>query len=652
MSIILPAGWCDDGSDSQRHRYMRCLQVKVINGVPCQCIKRVRAQTTDVPHSHQYELPSHPLPCKSLALLSYHQKMLKESVAKMVACMNLSAVQVENKALKEVVLIAIKAGQDIRDKSPEQIYPDINRQNIIPLINIAAEDYQKARLSQFQNGFSSLSLDAGTLINRHFLDFVISPPAINVKPLLFDSLEMSRLGVQEYGSTVLDVVTDLFKNGVRIGSIIADNHPVQKAAIAHFSPSSILKTSNCEAIKAIRFFSCGAHTTALMLERAVNNCPTLARFDSFLKGTISAINDTPLKRIVGHCPTIVSTRWLSRIRALDWILRREDQLKDGIEHQFIQDANRAIQSNVKQGLSFERLEILRVFAHTIYPFHCAIKYLEGDSITQAAIFPVTTSMLDFYQSVKELPMFSAYPGMIESIIEGITHYMKECYDWPLLSLCYLCTLEGRAWFISDVDEQEFSSKWKNFKKISLDFEYSVNTDPSVNQYHENINADVTDEEAREVESDIIDEFMTNAERSILPDNEIVEEEIADVIHPPQEKINVYDSALDAAIHIVEDMGLNTDVIPTQFATWMFDPGLDEFLWKSRGVPISSIWSALSGDDRIKELRRGISRIITARATEACVEREFSREKLILGRLRSRMGGKLLKSRSLLMESSK
>ena len=107
--------------------------------------------------------------------------MFKESVAKMVACMNLSAVQVENKALKEVVLIAIKAGQDIRDKSPEQIYPDINRQNIIPLINIAAEDYQKARLSQVQNGFSSLSLDAGTLINRHFLDFVISPPAINVK---------------------------------------------------------------------------------------------------------------------------------------------------------------------------------------------------------------------------------------------------------------------------------------------------------------------------------------------------------------------------------------------------------------------------------------------------------------------------------------
>ena len=92
-----------------------------MNGIPCQCIKRVRAKTTDDPHSHQYELPSHSLPCKSLSFLSYHQKMLKETIAKMVACMNLSAIQVENKALKEVVLIAIKSDQDIRDKFPEHI---------------------------------------------------------------------------------------------------------------------------------------------------------------------------------------------------------------------------------------------------------------------------------------------------------------------------------------------------------------------------------------------------------------------------------------------------------------------------------------------------------------------------------------------------
>ena len=47
-----------------------------------------------------------------------------------------------------------------------------------------------------------LSLDAGTLI--HFLDFVVSLSSLKVKPLLFDSREVTRLGVQEYGSAVLE----------------------------------------------------------------------------------------------------------------------------------------------------------------------------------------------------------------------------------------------------------------------------------------------------------------------------------------------------------------------------------------------------------------------------------------------------------------
>ena len=69
----------------------------------------------------------------------------------MIACTNLAAKQAENKALKEVVLIAIKAGQSIPNKPPELIYPVINRQNIIPIINNVADAYQKERLCLFKN---------------------------------------------------------------------------------------------------------------------------------------------------------------------------------------------------------------------------------------------------------------------------------------------------------------------------------------------------------------------------------------------------------------------------------------------------------------------------------------------------------------------
>ena len=443
MSIVLLPNWCEDGMDSQRHRYMRCTDVKIIDGVPCQCTKRVRVSTEHVKHSHQYELPLKGKACNSHALLSFHQKNIKESLAKMIACTNLAASQVENKALKEVVLIAIKAGQDLPTKKPLDIIPDVNRHNIIPIINIAADSVQTARLEKFKNGFASLSLDAGTLIHRHFLDFVISSPSPAIPSIVYDTIEVSRLGVAEYGSIVHETISDLMLKGVRIGSIIGDNHPVQKAALCHFSPSSVIKASQCEAIRAIRFFSCAAHTSSLMLERAVENDPFFSQLDSFLKGTINAINDTPVKRIVGHCPTTAPTRWLSRIRALNWILKREDQLNDSLQHEWITTAAKNISTNAHQGINFMRFESLRVFAHAIYPFHAMIRFFEQDHVTQAYVYPITKAVLQFYNERRNHPLFASYPSIIPSIIEGIEHYIKECYDWPLLILSYLITLEGR-----------------------------------------------------------------------------------------------------------------------------------------------------------------------------------------------------------------
>ena len=112
MSIVLPPNWCSDGYDSQRHQYMRCLSIKIIEDTPCQCIKRVRASSHDVPHAHQYELPrkNH---CSDTALLSFYQDSIKKSFAKMIATTNLSALQAENPALKEVILISIKALNNI-----------------------------------------------------------------------------------------------------------------------------------------------------------------------------------------------------------------------------------------------------------------------------------------------------------------------------------------------------------------------------------------------------------------------------------------------------------------------------------------------------------------------------------------------------------
>ena len=646
MTIVLPTGWCDDGMDSQRHRYMRCLSTKTINGVPCQCTKRVRVSSNDVPHFHQYSLPTKASPCNTQALIIHYQNKIKKTVAKMIATTNLAASQAENPTLKEVVLISIKAGQEIPHLKPEDITPTINRHNIIPIINSTADEIQQQRLATFKNGFSSLNLDAGTLMHRHFLDFVLSPPILNQKPLLYDALEVTKLGIQEYGHSVLNVLEELYKSGVRIGSIVGDNHPIQKLALAHFSANSVLKTSDCDAVKSIRFFSCAAHTTSLMIEMAVNDSHSLSTFDSFLKGTICSINETPIKRIVGHCPTTVDTRWLSRIESIDWILKHEDQLKESINHAWIKDADQKTRSKAMQGINFQRFEALRTFAQVVYPFYTVIKYFESDSVTQAAVFPVTNSLLRHFESMKNDPLFEQFPDVIDCIINAINHYINNCYDWPLVTLSFFVTLEGRAWFLTEIAEKEFSTKWENFNRVKFDFIYKV----SCEILEHNHNQEKDNNRSVNQEDDAVGSFLGELHDNMLQEVSFKEEEVAEPAMPPQKKISMYDDALESLISITEDLGLNKDEVPVQFSTWMFDPELDEFLWTNRYVPIIQIWQSLSGDDRIKTMRRSITRILSARATEACVEREFSREKLILGRLRSRMDDRLLKSRSILMES--
>ena len=625
---------------------MRCLHVKTINGVPCQCIKRVRASSKDSPHTHQFELSSKISPFAKQSLINHYQNQIKKAVAKFIACSNLAAKQAENKALQELIDICIKAGQEIPEKPISHISPVINRHNIIPIIHIAAEEHQKQRLLNFKEGFSSLCLDAATLIHRHFLDFVVCPPSVKGKPILFDAVEVSRLGAKEYGTIVLNTITELFLNGVRIGSIIGDNHPVQKAALAHFSPTSVIKTSECDAVKGIRFFSCGAHTSSLMIEMAVTESPILNRFDSILKGVIASINETPLKRIVGHCPTTAPTRWLSRINSIDWVLKREEILKNALNHEWI-TADREARTKANLGINFENFEAMRVFARVLYPFFKMIKIFEKDSSTQADIFPVTNAVRNFFKQVKDDDLFLHYPGVIDCVINAIDHYVTTCYDWPLLALSYFITLEGRAWFISEIAEEEFANKWDEFYKKNYDFTYNL-----MNEINSDQETASESDEAEQIssEDDSVEIVIERAKETLMMDDNFEEEEISEEVIPPQQKISLYDDSLEALISLASDLGLDKDVLPVQFSIWMFDTDLDEFLWKNRNVPNKMLWQALSGNENIKVMRRSITRILSARATETSVEREFSKDKLILGRLRSRMDNKLLKSRSILMES--
>ena len=83
----------------------------------------------------------------------------------------------------------------------------------------------------------------------------------------------------------------------------------------------------------------------------------------------------------------------------------------------------------------------------------------------------------------------------------------------MLSLSFLITLEGRAWYLNVLSEHEISSKWKDYNSLHINFDYISANDLSysVNEIHEQ---EKTMQDSQF--NDEIDEFITAAQEKLLP----------------------------------------------------------------------------------------------------------------------------------------
>ena len=213
-------------------------------------------------------------------------------------------------------------------------------------------------------------VDATTLIHK------------SVDPILYD--------------TVPSAIEELLRSGIKLGAIIGDNCPTQVLALTHWSPSNTFRNHPCPEIRAIRFFTCGEYSTALMLSDCLDKCQPLNRLVTSLDQLIKAVNSSPAEYI-GHCPQPIEMRWLSRIDAIDWLFMHEYSLKLFPNRDDIELENR-IRRNLRNIFQFSNFEEIMVLAKLIYPFHTMTMTLESDTATQSMILPLTEQMKKYFQS--------------------------------------------------------------------------------------------------------------------------------------------------------------------------------------------------------------------------------------------------------------
>jgi hypothetical protein len=154
----------------------------------------------------------------------------------------------------------------------------------------------------------SLVLDAGTIHHRRFLDLVLLSAGLGIPPFLYDAVERTRFCLDDYGEIVGNAIIDLRRSGVKIKSIVGDNHPVQVMALAHWSPKSLLKKLEPEC-GAVRFQAYICHILQLVMKDVFAQSVLLKAFDDAMLEMIAACNISEVVQMTkSHCSVHVVTR--------------------------------------------------------------------------------------------------------------------------------------------------------------------------------------------------------------------------------------------------------------------------------------------------------------------------------------------------------
>ena len=73
--------------------------------------------------------------------------------------------------------------------------------------------------------YVSLTLDAGTLIYGHFLDYCISTSFYDIKPYLYDADFQCNNSSEYIKSKTEQIILELHDQNVNVATITGDNHP-------------------------------------------------------------------------------------------------------------------------------------------------------------------------------------------------------------------------------------------------------------------------------------------------------------------------------------------------------------------------------------------------------------------------------------------
>jgi hypothetical protein len=374
------------------------------------------------------------------ATISWHER-LQIHVATLVAITGAPLEIVEDPVFVDILnsLLALGRTHPQAEVGPNgcKLYRRRTRSTMLE----ESERIQKTEVAKFaQMPCVSLSIDAGTIERRHFLDIILSAPYSELKPFLYTAVERESLTVEDYGNIVIEAIRELNLKNVKVRSIVGDNLPAQVAALAHWSPRSSLQLAEEPFIHGIRYSPCMCHFMQLVVGDFMKD-EYGSELDDMLQQMILVSNFAEVRRLMKcQCPRSVKTRWLSRCQAIRWLLSRQVPLTAIDPHNWRKERRKAFQ----QWFTSENFAKLQVLHRLLYPFDQATKFLEQDTVTLCHVYPVLRDVKEYLRNLNSFFVDSNDQAAAACLflVDMIRRRRRKLLDRDLLKAAFWLTSFG------------------------------------------------------------------------------------------------------------------------------------------------------------------------------------------------------------------
>ena len=347
-----------------------------------------------------------------------------ETIGHYVAVSNSSISSGSSQELFNIIYAAIeyikKNHLDIYTTPLNQIIPKCGPERIRNTIIRTAEEIRTKTIHSIQSSdYISICLDAGTIGNRHFVDFVLSSRG---KTFPLEIVDVGNLDSEGYANLALQILDkDILKN-VKISAFVGDSLPAQVKGLHPLSKKSFQKRKETDIEKRkILFIPCTNHRLQNAFKKSYREDPKMKIVtDSIHSLSISLRKPSAVSVLHSVCPNPIETRWLYVYDVAYYIyVHRQDIL-----------------SKLNIVISDDIYSFLMIIA----PIRSVMNILGKESTCLPDVYPLIQKLI---QILKELDI-KDWNDSINCLIHNIEYYTISSKEGSLYLLSYALTPRGRS----------------------------------------------------------------------------------------------------------------------------------------------------------------------------------------------------------------